>query len=289
MTVDVRVKEKQAPKPFLKWVGGKGRLLDQLLPYFSEARKDEGKYFEPFFGGGAVFFALSPVSGQINDVNKALMSAYSNIKSDVDSVIEQLKVLESDYLALDAGARQEYFYERRNEYNQEPHDTIRKTSLLIFLNKTCFNGLYRENRKGGFNVPHGRYAKPTICDETTLRATSEALRYVDISSGSFEDAVADAKEGDFVYFDPPYHPLNPTSSFTSYSVDDFSADDQRKLKAVYDDLTKRGVRVALSNSDCEFINDLYKEYRIEKVWAGRSINSVGSKRGKITEVLVLNW
>lgn len=289
MTVEVRAQQSQAPKPFLKWVGGKGRLLDQLLPYFAEARKDEGKYFEPFFGGGAVFFALSPVSGQINDVNKALMSAYSNIKSDVDSVIEQLKVLESDYLALDAGARQEYFYERRNEYNQEPHDTIRKTSLLIFLNKTCFNGLYRENRKGGFNVPHGRYAKPTICDETTLRATSEALRYVDISSGSFEDAVTDAKEGDFVYFDPPYHPLNPTSSFTSYSVDDFSADDQRKLKAVYDDLTKRGVRVALSNSDCEFINDLYKEYRIEKVWAGRSINSVGSKRGKITEVLVLNW
>lgn len=289
MTVEVRVKQSQAPKPFLKWVGGKGRLLDQLLPYFAEARKDEGKYFEPFFGGGAVFFALSPVSGRINDVNKALMSAYSNIKTSVDSVIEQLKVLEEEYVALDADARQEYFYERRKEYNQEPHDTVRKTALLIFLNKTCFNGLYRENRKGEFNVPHGRYANPTICDETTLRATSKALQYVDISSGSFEDSVAEAKAGDFVYFDPPYHPLNPTSSFTSYSVDDFSADDQRKLKEVFDDLTKRGVKVALSNSDCEFINELYKEYRIEKVWAGRSINSVGSKRGKITEVLVLNW
>lgn len=289
MTVEVRVKQSQAPKPFLKWVGGKGRLLDQLLPYFAEARKDEGKYFEPFFGGGAVFFALSPVSGRINDVNKALMSAYSNIKTSVDSVIEQLKVLEEEYVALDADARQEYFYERRKEYNQEPHDTVRKTALLIFLNKTCFNGLYRENRKGEFNVPHGRYANPTICDKTTLRATSKALQYVDISSGSFEDSVAEAKAGDFVYFDPPYHPLNPTSSFTSYSVDDFSADDQCKLKEVFDDLTKRGVKVALSNSDCEFINELYKEYRIEKVWAGRSINSVGSKRGKITEVLVLNW
>lgn len=289
MTVGVRVQQGQASKPFLKWVGGKGRLLDQLLPYFAEARKDEGKYFEPFFGGGAVFFALSPVSGRINDINKALMSAYSNVKASVDSVIEQLKVLEGEYISLDADARQEYFYERRREYNQEPYDTIRKTALLIFLNKTCFNGLYRENRKGEFNVPHGRYANPTICDETTLRATSKALLYVDISSDSFENAVVDAKEGDFVYFDPPYYPLNPTSSFTSYSVDDFSAVDQRKLKAVFDDLTRRGVKAALSNSDCDFINELYQEYRIEKVWAGRSINSVGSKRGKITEVLVLNW
>lgn len=289
MTVEVRVQQGQASKPFLKWVGGKGRLLDQLLPYFAEARKDEGRYFEPFFGGGAVFFALSPVSGRINDINKALMSAYSNVKTSVDSVIEQLKVLEGEYISLDADARQEYFYERRREYNQEPHDTIRKTALLIFLNKTCFNGLYRENRKGEFNVPHGRYANPTICDDTTLRATSKTLLYVDISSDSFENSVVDAKEGDFVYFDPPYYPLNPTSSFTSYSVDDFSIDDQRKLKAVFDDLTGRGVKVALSNSDCDFINELYKEYRIEKVWAGRSINSVGSKRGKITEVLVLNW
>lgn len=289
MAVDVRVQQRQAPKPFLKWVGGKGRLLDQLLAHFTEARQDEGKYFEPFFGGGAAFFALAPVSGQINDVNKALMAAYQNVKTGVDAVVQQLMLLEQEYLTLTAEERQEYFYDRRKEYNQEPHDTVRKTALLIFLNKTCFNGLYRENRKGEFNVPHGRYANPTICDEATLRATSKALKHVEISSGSFEEAVVDAKEGDFVYFDPPYYPLNPTSSFTSYSVDDFSADDQRKLKAVFDDLTQRGVRVALSNSDCAFINELYQEYRIEKVWAGRSINSVGSKRGKITEVLVLNW
>jgi len=284
-----RVAKKQTPKPFLKWVGGKGQLLDQLLPYFSIARQDEGAYFEPFFGGGAAFFALSPVTGQINDVNKALMGAYTNVRDVVDDVVDLLRVLEAEYLALGADARQEYFYDRRKEYNSEQHDTVRKTALLIFLNKTCFNGLYRENRKGEFNVPHGRYANPTICDETTLRVTSKALKHVKISSGSFADAVKDAKAGDFVYFDPPYHPLNPTSSFTSYSVDDFSEDDQRHLKEVVDNLTKRGVKVALSNSDSQFINELYKDYRIEKVLAGRSINSIASKRGKITEVLVLNY
>lgn len=264
-------------------------MLDQLLPYFSIARQDEGAYFEPFFGGGAAFFALAPVTGQINDVNKALMSAYTNVRDTVDDVVDLLQVIEDEYLVLGADARQEYFYDRRKEYNSEQHDTVRKTALLIFLNKTCFNGLYRENRKGEFNVPHGRYAKPTICDEATLRATSKALKHVKISSGSFADAVKNAKAGDFVYFDPPYHPLNPTSSFTSYSVDDFSEDDQRHLKAVVDDLTERGVKVALSNSDSQFINELYKDYRIEKVLAGRSINSIASKRGKITEVLVLNY
>ena len=284
-----RVKQNITPKPFLKWVGGKGRILDQLMPYFSEARKDEGKYFEPFFGGGAAFFALAPVSGQINDINKALMGAYQNVKTDVDFVIMELKTLEQEYLALNAEARQEYFYERRTEYNQENYDTIRKTALLIFLNKTCFNGVYRENKKGGFNVPHGRYANPTICDEDTLRTTSRALKYITISSGSFEDAVKNAVAGDFVYFDPPYYPLTPTSSFTSYSADNFLDDDQRHLKCVIDELTGRGVKVAMSNSWTPFIIDLYKDYRQEKIMAGRSINSVGTKRGKVAEILVLNY
>lgn len=280
---------KATPKPFLKWVGGKGRLLDQLMPYFIEARKYEGKYFEPFFGGGAAFFALAPVTGQINDVNKALMSAYQNVKDNVEAVIGELEVLEQEYLPLNASSRQDYYYERRTEYNQESHETVHKTALLIFLNKTCYNGVYRENRSGGFNVPHGRYANPTICDATTLRTTSGALQYVAISSGSFEDAVKDAKMNDFVYFDPPYYPLTPTSSFTSYSADNFNDDDQRHLKRVMDDLTKRGVKVAISNSSAPFIVDLYKEYRQEKIMAGRSINSVGTDRGKVAEILILNY
>lgn len=287
MELQKTTKRTQQPKPFLKWVGGKGKLLDQLKPLFPDT--NEGAYFEPFFGGGAAFFALAPVTGQINDVNKSLMSTYKNVKNKVNELIKELKDLETSYLSRGADERKLFFYERRNEYNQEPYHSIRKSALLIFLNKTCFNGLYRENRKGEFNVPHGRYGNPNICDEEVLRATSKALRYVKISSKSFEEAVIDAKEGDFVYFDPPYHPLTATSSFTSYSVDDFNADDQRKLKAVFDDLTKRGVKVALSNSDSDFINELYKDYRIEKVLAGRSINAVGTKRGNITEVLILNY
>lgn len=280
------IRVKHESKPFLKWVGGKGRLLDQLLPLFPKSFES---YFEPFLGGGAAFFALAPVTGQINDVNKALMSAYINVRDDVDKLIAILKELERSYLSLDEEGRQAYFYERRTEYNSETHDTVRKTALLIFLNKTCFNGLYRENRKGLFNVPFGRYANPTICDEDTLRAVSKVLHYINISCGSFVDAVAAAKEDDFVYFDPPYFPLNPTSSFTSYSIDDFLEEDQRKLKAVFDNLTTRGVKVVLSNSDTPFIRELYKEYRQETVMAGRAINATGAKRGKISELVVLNY
>lgn len=280
------MKEEQKPKPFLKWVGGKGRLLDQLLPLFPKTFE---AYYEPFFGGGAAFFALAPVTGQINDINKALMSAYSNVKNNVEAVIDALRELEDEYLSLSADKRQLFYYERRSEYNQEEYSTLRKTVLLIFLNKTCFNGLYRENRKGEFNVPFGKYAHPTLCDEHALRATSKALRYVAISSTSFNEAVVNAKEGDFVYFDPPYYPLNPTSSFTSYSIDNFSTEDQLKLKATFDELTKRGVKVALSNSDTPFIKELYKDYRHSFVMAGRAINAVGSKRGKVSEIVVTNY
>lgn len=286
MTNREKAEQGHKPRPFLKWVGGKGRLLDQLLPLFPETFE---AYYEPFFGGGATFFALAPVTGQINDINKALMGAYSNVKDSVQEVINALRKLEDEYLSLSSEDKQIFFYERRSEYNKEPYSTIRKTALLIFLNKTCFNGLYRENRKGEFNVPFGKYANPTICDEQTLLATSKALQYVVISSGSFADAVVNAKEGDFVYFDPPYYPLNPTSSFTSYSVDDFSANDQQELKAVFDDLTKRGVKVALSNSDTPFIRELYKDYRQEFVMAGRAINAVGTKRGKVSEIVVMNY
>ncbi len=273
-------------KPFLKWVGGKGRLLDQLLPLFPKTFE---AYYEPFFGGGAVFFELAPVAGQINDINKALMSAYINVRDNVDELITCLKEIENEYHALDESDRQAYYYERREEYNSEKSDTIRKTTLLIFLNKTCFNGLYRENRKGHFNVPFGRYANPTICDEDNLRATSKVLKYVVVSTGSFDEAVTKAKAGDFVYFDPPYFPLNPTSSFTSYSIDDFLEEDQHKLKVIIDELTKKGVKVALSNSDTPFIRELYRDYRQEKVMAGRAINSAGSRRGKISELVVLNY
>lgn len=274
------------PKPFLKWVGGKRQLLPQLDKYFPMAFES---YFEPFLGGGAVYFHLAPVTGYINDINKALASSYKNIRNDVNSLIPILEEIEQEYLPLDEDPRKEYYYERRAEYNLEAPDTLRKTALLIFLNRTCFNGLYRENKSGGFNVPFGRQKNPTICDKQNLYSVSKALKYVKVLSGSYENAVKTAKKGDFIYLDPPYDPLNTTSSFTSYSVDDFTKDDQRRLKEVIDELTTRGCYVALSNSDTPFMRELYKDYRQETLSASRSINANAKGRGKITELLVLNY
>lgn len=274
------------PKPFLKWVGGKGRLISQLLPLFPI---EFNAYYEPFFGGGAVFYELLPETGQINDINPSLIGAYTNIRDHVKDVIAMLEQIEIDYLKLNEDARREQYYLYRDEYNAEKPSTIRKTALLIFLNRTGFNGLYRENSKGGYNVPFGKYANPTICDKPTLLACSQALKKLKITNVSFVEAVKNAKAGDFVYLDPPYYPVNATSNFTSYSVDGFSGEDQLRLKELFDDLTKRGVKAALSNSDTPFIRDLYKDYRQEFVKAGRAINSVASKRGKISEIVVLNY
>lgn len=279
------VKSRVKTRPFLKWVGGKTQLLTQLRELFPKSFES---YFEPFFGGGAVFFDLAPVTGHINDINKTLMNAYVDIRDNSAKLIKILSAIESEYTSLDLEHQSEYYYDKRAEFNESKH-SIKKTALLIFLNKTCFNGLYRENRKGEFNVPFGKHRNPTICDADNLRAISKVLKYVNITNYSYVDAVKDAKKGDFVYLDPPYHPLNATSSFTGYTEGDFTADDQRSLKKLFDELNNRGCYVVMSNSDTEFIRDLYKEYRQEKVWAGRAINAQGHKRGKITELVVLNY
>lgn len=274
------------PKPFLKWAGGKRQLIPQLEKYFPKSFES---YFEPFFGGGAAFFHLAPVTGYINDINSALSYAYKNLQSQVEALIKVLETIEAEYLLLSEDEQKEYFYERRVEYNHEAAHTLRKTALLIFLNRTCFNGLYRENKKGEFNVPFGKHKRPTICDAANLRSVSTALKYVTVLNGSYEKAVASARAGDFVYLDPPYFPVNATSSFTSYSFDDFTKDHQEHLKQVFDELTERGCLVALSNSDTPFIRDLYKGYRQEILYASRSVNAKGDGRGKITELLVLNY
>lgn len=274
------------PKPFLKWVGGKRQLIPQLDSYLPKTFES---YFEPFFGGGAMYFHLAPVTGYINDINKSLTGAYSDVRDNIEDLLESLKLIELEYFKLDEDGQKEFYYDRRAEYNKEPFNTIRKSTLLIFLNRTCFNGLYRENRKGEFNVPHGRAKNPTICDEDNLRNVSKALKYVKILNGSYTEALKTAKAGDFVYLDPPYDPVNPTSSFTSYSIDDFGKDDQRLLKTVFDELTSRGCFVALSNSDTPFMRELYKDYRQETLLASRSINAKGTGRGKVTELLVLNY
>lgn len=281
----LEVREKAA-KPLLKWAGGKGRLIPQLQQFYP---KTFNKYFEPFFGGGAVFFSIQPKGeSHINDINDTLIDAYIHIRDNVSLIISELQEIERKYKDLGEEQRQELYYKMRSDFN-EAERGIKKTVSLIFLNKTCFNGLYRENSKGHFNVPFGRYANPRICDDENLRATSQAFLNTHISSTSFEEATQKAASGDFVYFDPPYHPLNSTSSFTSYHEDGFAAKDQERLRNLFVELDKRGCYVMLSNSTAPLIEDLYKNYRKEYVYAGRSINASGNGRGKIPELVVLNY
>jgi DNA adenine methylase len=282
----VKVNNTKKAKPFLKWVGGKGQLLTQfegLLP------KTYNSYFEPFIGGGAVFFSINPKKAHINDINKTLVQTYIHIKNDVKKLIESLKKLEDEFLAKDTEARKEFYYLIREKYNSLSHEDFEKSLYFLFFNKTAFNGVYRENSKGGFNVPIGSYKNPKIVDEENLRAVSEILSNTKITSGSFVDAVKNAKAGDFVYFDPPYHPLSETSSFTSYSKDSFSKDDQIKLRDLFIELDKKGVYVMLSNSSAPFIQEIYSGYKQIPVFASRMINSKADKRGKISEVVIINY
>ena len=273
-------------KPFLKWVGGKGQLLTQFQSLFP---KKYNSYFEPFIGGGAVFFSINPQKAHINDINKTLVQTYTHIKNDVEKLIKSLAKLEKEFLAKDTEARKEFYYSIREKYNSLSHEDFKKSLYFLFFNKTAFNGVYRENSKGGFNVPMGSYKNPKIVDEENLREVSKMLSNTKITSGSFVDAVKNAKAGDFVYFDPPYHPLSETSSFTSYSKDSFSKDDQIRLRDLFVELDKRGVYVMLSNSSAPFIQEIYSGYTQIPVYANRMINSKSDKRGKISEVVIINY
>lgn len=275
-----------AAKPFLKWVGGKGKLLDQLIPLFPKKFND---FYEPFLGGGAVFFSLGHKSSHINDINPHLINLYLHIRDNLEVLITALKAIELEYKSLDDDSQKEYFYSKRKEYNEAKAGSINRSALLMFLNRTCFNGLYRENAGGGFNVPYGRNRNPTICDEENLRSVSEILKSSVITNGSFHEAIRTTKKGDFVYFDPPYYPLNATSSFTSYSSNNFLENEQGELFKVFKELDKKGCYVAMSNSDTSFIKDLYEDYTFHYVHAARSINAKGDKRGKINEVLITNY
>lgn len=282
----MKEKTTRKAKPFLKWVGGKGQLLEQfetLLP------KKYNSYFEPFIGGGAVFFSINPKKAHINDINETLVNTYLHIKNDVDKLIKSLKKLEKEFISKDNDSRKEFYYSLREKYNSLPANDFKKSLYFLFFNKTAFNGVYRENSKGGFNVPMGSYKNPKIVDEENLRAVSSALSRTKITSGSFYDAVKNAKAGDFVYFDPPYHPLSETSSFTSYSKDSFSKDDQIKLRDLFVELDKKGVYVMLSNSSAPFIQEIYSGYTQIPVFANRMINSKADKRGKILEVVIINY
>lgn len=277
---------KIAVRPFVKWVGGKTQLIPQLVKYIPESY---GTYYEPFLGGGAFFFHLQPKKACINDINDTLMFTYQVVKTDPHGLIKMLAKLQSEYTLLDEEGRRALFYEKREKYNAIMQPTTEKACLMIFLNKTCFNGLYRENSSGKFNVPFGSYKNPKICDEENILAVSSVLTNVTPSATDYYEVVQHAKKGDFIYFDPPYYPVSSTSSFTGYHGKNFYSSDQTRLRDVYVELDKRGCKVMLSNSATEYIEDLFKGYKIIRVKAARAINSKATGRGKIDEVVVINY
>lgn len=265
------------PEPFLKWAGGKRQLLAQFDPLFPKPGS-YGTYHEPFVGGGAVFFHLRPKRASLADMNPALIEAYQVIAESVEAVIEYLGTCRHT----------EDFYYRLRGLNPDRLNSVRRVGRLLFLNRTGYNGLYRVNRAGQFNVPFGRYKNPTICDAANLRAVTAALAGVSLKVQSFEAVYDQAIAGDFVYFDPPYQPLSNTAAFTAYTKASFAEKDQKALADVFRALDRKGCRVRLSNSDTPFIRELYRGHRIETVWATRRINSVAARRGRISEVLVTN-
>ena len=273
-------KLKEEIYPIVKWVGGKRQLMFELLKNLPE---NYNRYFEPFIGGGALFFELQPEKAYISDMNGELINLYNVVKNNVYELIDELKKHEIS---------KEYFMNIRNidrTKKYEKWSDIQKASRFIYLNRTCFNGMYRVNSKGEFNVPFGNYKNPRIIDENNLINCSNLLQKTEIKNTDFSEILKYVQKGDFVYFDPPYVPLNETSSFTSYTKEGFDVDMQFKLRDVCDELDSMGVNFMLSNSDTKFVNELYENYNIKKVFASRQINANPSGRGKITEVLVKNY
>ncbi|SEL43255.1 DNA adenine methylase [Parapedobacter koreensis] len=268
--------------PFLKWVGGKRQLLDAIS---SMKPAQFGSYYEPFVGGGAVLFHLQPKRATINDANAELINVYNVIRNTPNELVEDLVTHENEA---------DYFYriralDRLPAYADLP--AVRRASRLIYLNKTCYNGLYRVNSAGEFNTPFGRYKNPNFINAPTIKAVSKYLNTptIRILNVDYEKALADASRNDFVYLDPPYHPVSQTANFTGYVQGGWDEDDQIRLRNVCDELNARGVKFLLSNSATPFIGDLYANYRIHTVKATRSVNSDAAKRGEVDEYLICNY
>lgn len=267
-------------RPFLKWAGGKRQLLPELLDRVPPTFKT---YFEPFVGGGALFFSLQPILAHLTDINPDLINIYQVIQTDVEALIEDLQ---------QHCNTADYFYTLRNADRSPTYQSwtaVQKASRLIYLNKTCYNGLYRVNSKGYFNTPYGSYKKPTIVDINNLRACHVALQEVELGVASFAAVLTKASTGDFVYFDPPYVPVSATANFTSYSQDGFGLEMQVKLRDVCVELDRQGVQFMVSNSYAPIVLDLYNAFKVETVEAARAINSNAAKRGKVQEVIVTNY
>lgn len=292
-------------KPFLKWAGGKGQLLQEIAGYYPFAEGHFTKYAEPFVGGGAVLFDVlnnfDLEAVYISDVNRELIGAYQAIRDDVKEMLSLLKEYQDNYLPHEQEARKAYYMKMRSRFNElklqgSEADKVERAAILIFLNKTCFNGLYRVNKKGAYNVPMGAYKRPLICDEENLQAISKKLQNVEIVCGDYSQSRDFIDEHTFVYFDPPYRPLTTTASFTSYTADCFDDDDQIALARFVDEMAAKGAKVVVSNSDPKnadeedlFFDEIYAAHRIRRVSANRMINSKAAARGKISELLISNF
>ncbi|WP_405384040.1 DNA adenine methylase [Phascolarctobacterium sp.] len=292
-------------KPFLKWAGGKGQLLSEIEKYYPFESKKITKYAEPFVGGGAVLFDIlskyNLESVYISDINAELINTYRIIRDDVNVLIDMLRVMQNEFVPMDTENRKIYYFAKRARFNDlkvngDETINIEKAALMIFLNKTCFNGLYRVNKKGLFNVPMGSYKNPTICDEDNLRAVSEKLQSVTIVCGDYREAANFIDEDTFVYFDPPYRPITDTASFTAYTENLFNDEEQIELAKFVDDMHRKGAKVVVSNSDPKnsnindnFFDNIYSTHKIKRVEATRMINSNSAARGKIKELLISNF
>lgn len=292
-------------KPFLKWAGGKGQLLKEISEYYPFGNSNITKYAEPFIGGGAVLFDVLKKYDieqvYISDVNAELINTYKTIRDNVENLISLLMDYQKEYVPLNNDDRRIYYSSKRDRFNELKteemcSDNIEKAALMIFLNKTCFNGLYRVNRKGLFNVPMGAYKKPLICDENNLWEVHRLLQGVEITNADYSKSEEFIDENTFVYIDPPYRPLTQTAMFTSYTENEFNDEEQIKLADFVKKISKKGAKVLVSNSDPKnadesdnFFDDLYADFNINRVQATRMINSKSSGRGKICELLISNF
>lgn len=297
--------EENRLKPFLKWAGGKGQLLKEIEKYYPFQDAFITKYAEPFVGGGAVLFDILNTYKineiYISDINAELIHTYKIIRDSINELVEELSIYQTEYLPLTKEDRKTYYLNKRERFNvlkiyNNRQNCVEKAALMIFLNKTCFNGLYRVNKKGEFNVPMGAYKNPLICDEPNLRLVSKCLQNVQIVCGDYRKSYDFIDEHTFVYFDPPYRPLTETANFTSYTENQFNDEAQRELAQFVNVLDKKGAKIVVSNSDPKntneednFFDDIYSKHIIRRVDATRMINSNSSARGKIKELLISNF
>lgn len=293
-------------RPFVKWAGGKGSLIPQLNNFYPYELKNGiiEKYIEPFVGGGAILIDIlqkfDVQEAYAFDINIDLINSYNVIKNNVNELIIKLKKVETEYLQLGQEERKIYFYNKREEYNsytlKENEQNIQRAAQFIYLNRTCFNGLYRVNKSGKFNVPIGSHKNPTICDEQNLKNLSELIQNVQFQYGDYKKSMEYVTENTFVYFDPPYRPLNITSGFTSYTKEDFNDDNQKELAEYYRELNERNAKLMLSNSnpkntneEDKFFDNIYHGFNIDEIYASRMINANSKGRGKISEIVVTNY